>query len=136
MLDLSPEKLFVLGMVALVVLGPNRLPEVARMLGHWLSKLRAMSSSFQEEMRGALDEPRKAIDSALGEWKVPPSPRAAVRGAVASMLTGPPARPTPTRPTASSVGGGGVASSPDVAAPPPARPSASGMPVPDDPSLN
>jgi sec-independent protein translocase protein TatB len=116
-LDLSPEKLFVLGVVALVVLGPNRLPAAARSLGRIIGQLRAMSASFQSEVREALHEPGDAISQAVAEFR-PGQVRRSVRQAVTNTLAPPSATPAP-RPA------------PDAFLSPTA-----GTANPDDPSLN
>jgi sec-independent protein translocase protein TatB len=156
MFNFSPEKLFLVAIIALVVLGPNRLPHAARSLGRFLAQLRHMSSSFQDEVRGALSEPMDAFNSAMGDFRPQDMPRS-VRQAITSTLSPPPSSPsgasgasgasTPSPPTASSPAAPGslppsAASSPPVAgspAPSPDSPVAGpgGMPVaPDDPSLN
>lgn len=63
----APEILVVL-LVALIVLGPKRLPEAARQAGRALAEFRRITSGFQEELRDALhvDESR-AQASALEE---------------------------------------------------------------------
>jgi len=117
--DLSPEKILVLGFIALIVLGPNRLPQAARSLGRFMGHLRAMSASFETEVRDALHDPGEALNAAVSEFR-PGQIRRSVRGAIASSLI-PPAAATP---------------------PPPAVPPVSGFDgsdgpaVPDDPSLN
>lgn len=55
-----PEILVVL-VVALVVLGPTRLPEAARQLGKAMSELRRMSAGLQAEVRDAFDDPLPAV---------------------------------------------------------------------------
>ncbi len=52
----APEILVIL-VVALLVLGPERLPEAARQAGKVLAEVRRMSSGFQAELRDALDTP-------------------------------------------------------------------------------
>ncbi len=52
----APEVLVIL-VVALLVLGPERLPEVARQAGRVLAEVRRMSSGFQAEMRNAMQQP-------------------------------------------------------------------------------
>ncbi len=42
--------------VALIVLGPTRLPDAARSLGKALGEFRRMSAGFQAEMRDAFGE--------------------------------------------------------------------------------
>jgi sec-independent protein translocase protein TatB len=87
-LNLDPAKLLVILVVALVILGPERLPQVARQLGGaWrtLTHLREQVS----------DEVRKVIP----EMDLPNLPRA---GAVTSFLTDLTRPPTPTARTSGS----------------------------------
>lgn len=55
MLNLGTPELLVILLVALIVLGPSKLPEAARKLAHAMSEFRRMSSGFQTELRDALD---------------------------------------------------------------------------------
>ena len=57
MFNVGGGELLVILIVALVVLGPAKLPEVARQVGGMARELRRMSASFQAEMKSALDEP-------------------------------------------------------------------------------
>lgn len=88
MLNFSPEKLFLVGVIALIVLGPNRLPQAARSLGRFMAQVRRMSASFQDEVRDALAEPADAVTSAVKDFRVP-DVRRSVREAVASTFSGP-----------------------------------------------
>lgn len=97
MLNFSPEKLFLVGVIALIVLGPNRLPQAARSLGRLVVTLRRMSSGFQDEVRSALAEPTQVVNSAVSEFKIP-NVRQSVRDAVSSTLTTPESRPTTVNP--------------------------------------
>ena len=56
-MNLDPDKLVVLFVIALLVLGPNRLPEAARTLGRWTAELRKYRSALQGELHGLLGEP-------------------------------------------------------------------------------
>jgi Tat protein translocase TatB subunit len=51
-----PELLVVL-VVALIVLGPTRLPEAARQLGKAMAELRRMNAGLQAEVRDAFHDP-------------------------------------------------------------------------------
>jgi TatA/E family protein of Tat protein translocase len=51
-----PELLVILGL-ALIVLGPKRLPEIARALGKGMSEFRRASEELKEELRHIEDEP-------------------------------------------------------------------------------
>ena len=57
MLNIGTPELLVIMVVALLVLGPDKLPEVARQVGKVVGELRRISSGFQAEMRDALQEP-------------------------------------------------------------------------------
>jgi sec-independent protein translocase protein TatB len=110
MLNFSPERLFVVGVIAMVVLGPNRLPQAARSLGRLVAELRRMSSSFHDEVRGALAEPTEMFNSALGEFRPPTNIRRSVHDAITTTLT-PPA--TPAAPARASQEVGGLPAAPD-----------------------
>lgn len=62
----APEILVIL-LVALLVLGPDRLPDAARQAGRVLSEVKRMSSGFQAELRDAMQTP-------IAGPPVPPSP--------------------------------------------------------------
>lgn len=51
---ISAKFLLVL-VIALVVLGPEKLPEATRTMGRWLAEFRRVSSGFTEEVRQAFD---------------------------------------------------------------------------------
>ena len=50
MFDVGFSELVVIGLIALIVLGPNRLPEVARTAGRWLGKLRRFVSEVKQDL--------------------------------------------------------------------------------------
>jgi sec-independent protein translocase protein TatA len=61
-----PEILVIL-VVALLVLGPRKLPEIARSLGRGMAEFRRASNEFTRTLSASLDEPPAA----------PPKPSAA-----------------------------------------------------------
>lgn len=61
MFNLGPEKILVILAIALIVLGPDKLPEAARKAGQVLGNLRRLSGGFENEIRQALDEPMQAF---------------------------------------------------------------------------
>jgi sec-independent protein translocase protein TatB len=71
--DLSPEKILLIGIIALLVLGPDRLPKAARTLGRTVHQLRSLSGSLQSEMHEALAEPRQLLNDAVGDMGLPTS---------------------------------------------------------------
>lgn len=54
MFDIGFFELLVVGVVALLVLGPERLPAAARTCGLWLGRVRRSLSSIQSEIREEL----------------------------------------------------------------------------------
>jgi len=47
----GPQELVVIAVIALLVFGPERLPEVARSAGKWLGRLRSETSRNVEELK-------------------------------------------------------------------------------------
>ncbi len=89
MFSFSPEKVFVLGVVALIVLGPNRLPQAARTVGKFVATFRRMSSGLQAEVRDALAEPKNAFDTAVGDFRTAAGVKRSVRDTISSTLSPP-----------------------------------------------
>jgi sec-independent protein translocase protein TatB len=54
--DLSMWKLMVLGVIALVVFGPDRLPQLARDAGRTLRQLREMAQTARSELKSELGD--------------------------------------------------------------------------------
>lgn len=88
MLNLGTGELVVIFIVALLVLGPNKLPEAARQMGRMAAELRRLSSGFQDEMREAMREPLPTL---------PPLPEQAEVGPANAMEAQTPAPEAPTR---------------------------------------
>ena len=55
-MSLGPAEILVVLVIALVVFGPKRLPEVGRQVGGALRELRKVQDSVQSELRGVLDD--------------------------------------------------------------------------------
>lgn len=71
-MNIDPEKLLVVFVIALIVLGPNRLPQAARSLGRGLAELRKYTSAVRTEVDQVLAEPRAIIQSAVYEADLRP----------------------------------------------------------------
>jgi sec-independent protein translocase protein TatB len=90
MFGLSAEKILILVLIAVLILGPERLPTYAKNLGEWVRKGRRLIDNAQTQMKTELGEgfddidwrkldprqydPRRIVRDALLE----PAPRAAV----------------------------------------------------------
>ncbi len=59
-----------IAVIALVVLGPEKLPGAARQVGQAVRLLRKISTGFQQELQNALDEPIEAEARRRGELAV------------------------------------------------------------------
>ena len=57
---------------ALVILGPERLPDAARAMGRWVAKARSMSSGLTGEIREVLDDPEMQPLREVGEFVASP----------------------------------------------------------------
>lgn len=88
MFDLGFFELLVIAVVALVVLGPERLPKAARLAGLWVRKARAqwysVKSEFEREM-AAEELKRSLVDPAAELRDQVADAGRAVRGAVADV---------------------------------------------------
>jgi Tat protein translocase TatB subunit len=80
MFNVGGGELLLILFLALIVLGPDKLPEFARKVGRVSSELRRMSHGFQQEMRDAIDFTGDAEDavhrSERGPRLVAPPPTA------------------------------------------------------------
>ena len=66
MFDIGFVELLICGVIALIVLGPERLPTAARAAGRWVGTARRMVSQFSSELDSQLkaDELRKELREA------------------------------------------------------------------------
>lgn len=86
-----PELLLILA-VALIVLGPKKLPEIARSLGRGLAEFRRTTDDVKREMQAAADEleaPPETDDAVDADAK--PAGEAAREGAEADTVPPSPA---------------------------------------------
>ena len=72
MFDIGWGELLVIGMVALVAIGPKELPGVLRTVGQWTGKLRRMAAEFQNQFHEAMREAeladlKKQVDEVTSE---------------------------------------------------------------------
>jgi sec-independent protein translocase protein TatB len=61
MFNIGGGEVLVIALVALIVLGPDRLPDAARRVGSFLGELRKMSDGFQSELRSAMEVPDEPV---------------------------------------------------------------------------
>src|SRR5829696_133965 len=64
--SLGPAEILVILVVALIVLGPKRLPEAGRQVGKAIAEVRKWSQGFQDEIRSVVD-----VDSSRPSYSQP-----------------------------------------------------------------
>jgi sec-independent protein translocase protein TatB len=127
MFNIGGGELIVILLIALIVLGPQRLPDAARQLGKAMGDLRRLSTGFQDEMKQALetaDDPTRIAPrrNVLGRDEAAPAadddPEAV---GAAAPLDPAPESPAPSDPVTDSI----AAVSAQPSAPPKLTPPAS-----------
>ena len=83
MFEVGFSEMLLIGIVALIVLGPERLPRAARMVGLWIRRMRAYWFSMQaqleqelaaEDLRKSLREAQDAVEEMKSTLKAPMAP--------------------------------------------------------------
>lgn len=71
MFDVGFWELLVVGVIGLIVLGPERLPKVARTLGHWAGRARMYARTLTSELEREVNttELRKTLESTRDEFE-------------------------------------------------------------------
>ena len=86
---LLSAKFLVVLVIALIVLGPEKLPETARTIGRWISEVRRITTGFSEEVRSAFEsselaEPVQELRAATQTLR---GTTMGIRGAATGWLT-------------------------------------------------
>ena len=79
MLDVGFSEILLTSAIALIVLGPERLPKVARQVGNWMGRARAMARQLSEQLE------REVNAEELLKTQTKPSPGAVSPGAPRSI---------------------------------------------------
>lgn len=89
------ELLLIMGL-ALLVLGPEKLPKVVGEIGRWMGRARAMARQFREQLEEeSLENTRRRQERDASSTASTPSPSAAVAAAAATeTYTTPPEPPS------------------------------------------
>src|ERR1700733_13094581 len=74
MFDISWSEFLLIGVVALIVIGPKELPGVLRTLGQYTRKVRGMAADFQNQFHEAMREAemadlKKEVDDLAHDFK-------------------------------------------------------------------
>jgi sec-independent protein translocase protein TatB len=99
MFNIGGGEFLVIALIALIVLGPQRLPDAARQAGKAMGELRRLSSGFQNELKEAFTE-SETVTPTTGRRDVlasPVAPPASLSSAVSAVSSQPRARRTPLK---------------------------------------
>ncbi len=111
MFDFGFSEILVILVLALIVLGPEKLPGVVRRVGRWVGRARAMARQFQDQLEEELDvderrrtapaEPQEVDPAAHSETAYPDftSPAAAVEPLAAAETPTAASAPQPPAPS-------------------------------------
>jgi sec-independent protein translocase protein TatB len=139
LLDMGWSELMLIGIVALVVIGPKDLPKALRVAGFWVRKARTLSREFQSSVEqmvreAELDEVREQLKKA-SEVDIDKEFRQAVdpTGSLAESLK-PPELPNFSGPALSAIDHDAPAAEPTEVAPPAIAAAGGGAPDPAEPS--
>jgi sec-independent protein translocase protein TatB len=138
MFDIGWSELLLIGIVALIAIGPKELPGALRTLGQWMGKVRRMASEFQNQFHEAMREAeladlKKEVDEMASKAQSYAhfDPIDDIRKDIEKAAGPPPDLDTLTDTAASSA----PSASPPPAAPPPASaPAATETPPPAEPA--
>src|ERR1700719_2333327 len=82
MLDVGFSEILLTSAIALIVLGPERLPKVARQVGNWMGRARVMARQLSEQLE------REVSAEELLKTQSKPSPVANLPGGAANSSGG------------------------------------------------
>jgi sec-independent protein translocase protein TatB len=69
MFNLSGSEIVFLLLLALIVLGPEKLPDAVRRFGKGYAEFKKMTTGFQTELKSALDEPMREMRETADAFK-------------------------------------------------------------------
>ena len=93
MFNITGSEFFFLLIVALVILGPEKLPDALRKVGKAYAEFKKMAGGFQQELHSALDEPMRELIGTADAFK-----SAASFDLAADILEGKPVSAAPPAP--------------------------------------
>ena len=137
MFDVGFQELALISIIALIVVGPERLPKMARTVGLWAGKIRYYVGQVKndierevraQELKEMLDKPAGGLDDL---YKVAEETKGALDEAKAGIESVPTGIPTPDEPAAGSIFPPGL---PDTGADPAPADSAPAAPAVTEPA--
>jgi sec-independent protein translocase protein TatB len=123
MLDFGFSEILLTSAIALVVLGPEKLPKVARQVGNWMGRARLMARQLSEQLEREVNADellKQATKSSIPTTPTPPPALAPPQAASAFPASAFPASETPP-PVASDAAAAAPLTPEGVVAPPARR---------------
>lgn len=96
--SIGASEILVILIVALLVLGPERLPEAARQVGRVLGEIRRIGGGLQADLRDAMDAPGHAFEDSGDDADAYLSPQATAATTPRPPSPGVVVAPPPARP--------------------------------------
>jgi sec-independent protein translocase protein TatB len=62
MFGIGFTELLVIGVLALIILGPERLPQTARVIGQWMAQFRRAATDLKEEMEAEIRKTESLVE--------------------------------------------------------------------------
>jgi sec-independent protein translocase protein TatB len=82
MFGMSMTEIVIIAILALVLLGPDKLPDAARTIGKTVKDLRKVSEGLKEQIQSELLKAEREVDKAISAPEVPPVAAAAMAATV------------------------------------------------------
>lgn len=70
--NFGPAEMLVIGVFALLVFGPQKLPEMARQVGRAIREFKKATNELTSELKLGMDEPAKPSKSSATDGKADP----------------------------------------------------------------
>ena len=104
MFDFSMSEILIIGVVALVAIGPKELPGALKTFAYWTKQARKLAREFQSGVddlirEAELDEARKAVEDARRNVNMEIEKAVDPTGEVRQALTEDPTKPSPATPS-------------------------------------
>ena len=95
--NIGPAEILVILVVALLVFGPRKLPELGKSLGAGIREFRRGTAGLKEELEGSLREPSAPapVQTVVAQAVVPPAQGAAQSAAPVAPQAVTPSAPAP-----------------------------------------
>ena len=90
--NIGPGELLVILLIALLVFGPRKLPELGKSLGAGIREFRKGTQGLKEELEGSFREPSAPVQTVVAQAVVPPVAQTPVapRSVTPQAVTPPP----------------------------------------------